>query len=413
MEFPLSGVRVVDLSTGIAGGYCTKLLADAGAEVVKVEPPDGDPLRERSGGVLFEFLHTSKRGVVLDVTDPTDQAQLFALYADADLVIESFEPGEVEAWGVGPEALLRYNAGATMLSISNFGRGGLWSTKPATEFTLLALSGSTATRGLPGRPYINAGGRIGEWMGGVSAAVAGLAALQRARRTGNGDHVDLSLFETITPTCTNVQSVYGAMTGEYASEPRLEIPSIEPTKDGYVGFCIFTGQQWQDFCVLIDAPDLAAEPDFATMGGRFGQTERILGVVHEYTTARTAEEIAELATMLRVPVAPIGNGANVADDGAVRGAGRVRDQPRPGVLAARACPTALPGTPPARSAPHPRWASTRQPCRPRSQPFPQYPPFQRYAPPRSPSRQPAQPSPPPPLRVRKRNGRSTAYGSAT
>ena len=310
-DHPLTGLRVVDLSTGIPGGYCSKLLADGGADVVKVEPFAGDHLREHSDGVLFEFLHTSKRGIVLDVDRDEDRDTLLALYATADLVIESFEPGIIEALDLGYDVLARVNPRGTMLSISNFGRGGPWSNRPASEFTLMAQAGSTATRGLPDRPLINAGGRIGDWMGGVSGAVAGLAAVRRAHASGRGDHVDLSLLEVITPTCTNVQSLWGSMSGSYDAVPRIEIPSIEPTDDGYVGFCIFTGQQWSDFCVLIGHPELADDPDFVNMGGRIENGARVLPLIHAFTTAQSTQAVVELATMLRIPVAPIGNGANI------------------------------------------------------------------------------------------------------
>ena len=284
-DHPLTGVRVVDLSAGIPGGYCSKLLADAGADVIKVEPSTGDGLRHYCDGVLFEFLNTSKRSIVLDLDIEDDRATVLALYGTADLVIESFEPGMIESYDLGFDALARTNSSATMLSISNFGRGGPWTHRPATEFTLLAQAGSTATRGLPGRPFINAGGRIGDWMGGVNAAVAALAALRRARSCGRGDHVDLSLLEAVTPTCTNVQSLWGSMSGLLEAKPGLEIPSIEPTSDGYVGFCIFTGQQWIDFCVLIGQPQLADDPELANIRGRIENGARVLALVHDYTTA--------------------------------------------------------------------------------------------------------------------------------
>jgi crotonobetainyl-CoA:carnitine CoA-transferase CaiB-like acyl-CoA transferase len=239
--WPLCGVRVLDLSTGIAGGYCTKLLADAGATVLKIEPPGGDPLRAYGAGpepgLLFEFLRTSKTPVAA----PNDAA-IRAHYGSVDLVVESFAPGTIEARGLGYDVLAAANPRASLVSISPFGRGGPWSNRAATEFTLLAQAGSTATRGAPGRPYINAGGRIGDWMAGTSAGVAAMAAWHRAVRTGRGDHVDLSALEAVTPTCTNVQTVWGSFAGDLAAEPRVEIPSIEPTTDGYVGFCIFTGQ---------------------------------------------------------------------------------------------------------------------------------------------------------------------------
>ncbi|MYH98606.1 MAG: CoA transferase, partial [Acidimicrobiia bacterium] len=317
----LDGVRVVDLGWGIAGGYATKLLADAGAEVVKVELPEGDPLRGSSASFapvgdhspLFRFLNTTKRGVVLDYRDVEGRDLLLELYGTADLVIERSEPGELEALGVGWDALAERRADATMVSVSNFGRGGPWSQRPANEFTLMAIAGSTATRGQPGRTPFNAGGRIGEWMGGVTAAVAATAALRRARRTGMGDHVDLSLLETITPTCTNVQSLWGSFTGDYDTRALLEVPSVEPTRDGYVGFCVFTGQQWQDFTVLVGHPEWAEDPQLATMGGRIAAGDSIAGAIREWTSARTTEEVVREAILLRIPVAPIGNGANLPE----------------------------------------------------------------------------------------------------
>ena len=317
----LDGVRVVDLGWGIAGGYATKLLADAGADVVKVELPEGDLLRGYSAsfapvgdhGPLFGFLNTTKRGVVLDYRTTEGRDRLLELYATAELVIERSEPGELEALGLGWKALAERRPDATMVSVSNFGRGGPWSNRPATEFTLMAIAGSTATRGQPGRTPFNAGGRIGEWMGGLTAAVAATAALRRARRTGVGDHVDLSLLETITPTCTNVQTLWGSFTGEYDTRIALEVPSVEPTRDGYVGFCIFTGQQWQDFTVLVGHPEWADDPQLGTMGGRIAAGESIAGTIREWTSARTTEEVVREAILLRIPVAPIGNGANLPE----------------------------------------------------------------------------------------------------
>ncbi|MCY3631654.1 MAG: CoA transferase [bacterium] len=317
----LDGVRVIDLGWGIAGGYATKLLADAGADVVKVELPEGDPLRGYSAsfspidghGPLFGFLNTTKQGVVLDYRTPEGRGQLLDLYTTAELVVERSEPGELEALGLGWEALADQRPDATMVSVSNFGRGGPWSQRPANEFTMMAIAGSTATRGQPGHIPFNAGGRIGEWMGGVTAAVAAVAALRRARRTGIGDLVDLSLLETITPTCTNVQTLWGSFTGDYETRAMLEVPSVEPTSDGYVGFCVFTGQQWQDFTVLVGHPEWADDPQLGTMGGRIAAGESIAGPIREWTSARTTEEVVREAILLRIPVAPIGNGANLPE----------------------------------------------------------------------------------------------------
>ncbi len=309
LAYPLDDVRVLDLSTGIAGAYCAKLLADAGADVLKIEPAEGDPLRRHRvgerAGLLYAFLHTSTRSAVL-----TDD-EIRALYPSADLVIDASAPGTLDARNLGYAALAAAHPRATLLTITPFGHTGPWAGRAATEFTLLAAGGSTSTRGLPGRAFINGGGRIGEWIGGVNAAVAATAALRRARLTQRGDHVDLSLLEAVTPTCSNVQTLWGSMSGTYTAEPRLEIPSIEQTLDGFVGFCVFTGQQWQDFCLLLGEPELALDPELASMGGRIANPDRVTKIIRAYTMARTTAEVVEEASLLRIPVAYIGNGENL------------------------------------------------------------------------------------------------------
>ena len=311
VAYPLDDVRVLDLSTGIAGAYCAKLLADAGADVLKIEPAEGDPLRRHGvgarKGLLYAFLHTSTRSAVL-----TDD-EIRAHYRTVDLVLDSSEPGALDQRNLAFTALRNANPSATLLTITPFGLTGPWAGRAATEFTLLAAGGSTATRGLPGRALVNGGGRIGEWMGGINAAVAAAAALRRALLTGRGDHLDLSLLEAVTPTCSNVQTLWGSMSGSDAAAPRLEIPSIEPTLDGYVGFCIFTGQQWQDFCLLIGQPDLADDPILSTMGGRIENPALVRPHIAAYTTARTTAEVIEEASALRIPVAYVGNGATLPE----------------------------------------------------------------------------------------------------
>src|SRR5262249_7182658 len=185
----LRDLRVIDFSTGIAGGYATKLLCDAGADVVKVEPPGGDPLRRstasgrelaRRDGPLFQFLAAGKRSVV---GAPGD-AHVEALVRDAHLVVESFEHDRFEA-----AHRVEQHPGLVVLSITPFGRTGPYSGRVSTEFTVQAECGSIGTRGLASQPPIMAGGRTTEWVGGTFAAVAGLAAVRRATERGLGEHV--------------------------------------------------------------------------------------------------------------------------------------------------------------------------------------------------------------------------------
>ncbi|MEW6271681.1 MAG: CoA transferase [Thermodesulfobacteriota bacterium] len=322
MHPPLSGVRVLDLTAGIAGPYCTKLLADAGADVLKVEPPGGDPLRRftASGaalapgedGALFRFLNTSKRSADLDLASAAGRDRVLALAREADLVVDSMTPATLEGHGLDPRRALERNPRACWVSLSPFGRGGPWSERPATEFTLQAWCGSTASRGTTDRPPLAAAGRLGEFLGGSYAAAAALTALHGARASGRGALVDLSLFEVMALTMAPSLTVWESLAGRPAPLGRtLEIPSIEPARDGFVGFCTITGQQWKDFLLLIERPDLADDELLARWDERQRRVAEVNGMIHAWTRRHTVAEIVARAVALRIPVAAIGTGATV------------------------------------------------------------------------------------------------------
>ncbi len=324
MPPPLAGVRVLDLSTEIAGPYCTKLLADAGADVLKIEHPNGgDPLRRwtasgqtlaaNEDGALFRFLNTSKRSAAINHTTPAGRERILAVAAAADLVVESFAPGAIEALALGPEAVWQHNRRVSFVSISPFGRGGPWSQRPATEFTLQAWCGSTAARGTPARPPIAAGGRLGEWLGGAYAAVAALTAYHGMRRSGRGEHVDLALLEVMALTMAPNAMVWESLAGQPSPFTRtVEVPSIEPARDAYVGFCTITAQQWRDFLVLIERPDLVDDETLVKWDERVRRVADVNAMIHRWTRQHAVDEIIERAAALRIPVGAIGTGETVA-----------------------------------------------------------------------------------------------------
>ena len=324
MRQGLRGIRVLDFSTQIAGPYATKLLADAGAEVISVEPPGGDPLRRTSAtgadlgdedSALFRFLHAGKKSIVGRVSD----ARIRALLEEADLVVEAFGLATDAGERLDVSALRTERPERTLLSITPYGRTGPWADRPASEFTLQAESGSIGVRGLPGREPYQAGGRITEWVGGTFAAVAALAAVRAARQMGRGEHVDFSLLEVMHIASTNYADLlFRLMTGgaEDAQLPpypaqTVETPSIEPTRDGYVGFCTNTRQQFSDFLVLIDRPDLQEDEQLAQFAGRLMRFDEWNAIIHANTRERTTAELIEMASLLRIPVAPICNGETV------------------------------------------------------------------------------------------------------
>src|SRR5690349_805827 len=256
----LSALRVVDFSTGIPGGYAARLLCDAGADVVKVEPPGGDPWRTWSaggaqidpdaGGALFQFLHHGMRSVVGRPGDPDVEA----LVADADVVIESFPPS-----GFDPDPWLDAHPGLVVCSITPYGRTGPYAERPTSEFVVQAESGGLLVRGSPRGVPFQAGGRTSEWLAGTFSGLAIAAAARRAQRTGRGDHIDFSISEVMTLAAVSYAEYMRALVGNppIAGVRRsIETPSVEPTLDGYVGFCTNSRVQFHNFLLLIERPDL-------------------------------------------------------------------------------------------------------------------------------------------------------------
>jgi len=242
------------------------------------------------------------------------------------------------------------------LSISQFGRTGPWVNRPATEFTLQALCGSTSGRGRPDGPPIHAGGRVGEWATGACAAVAALAALRLVRRSGRGELVDVSMLECMSICMNSATSVFWSFLGKppVAGPVRsIELPSIEPTKDGYVGLYTLSGQQFRDFLVLIDRPDLVDDQELARIDTRMRRMDEFLEIVRRWTTRHTTEEVIELASQLRIPVAPIGNGETVVTFDHFRERGAFVRNPRGAFLQPRA-PYRIHGCDPRPFAPAPR-----------------------------------------------------------
>lgn len=311
---PLDGLRVVELATGVAGPYAGKLLCDAGAEVVKVEDAAGDPLRrftacghalgDGEDSALFRYLNASKRSLSLDLADEAGRRAALELAATSDIWIESFGPGGLAARGLPLEALQEANPTLVVVSISPWGLGGPWAERPATEFTLQAVCGSSIRRGLPGRPPVAAGGELGCFATGAYAGAGALAAWLLARRTGQGQHLDVSIFEGVVTVLTTFFGLRGHWIREPMA-PAAEAPSIEPAKDGWVGVCTYTGQQWHDFCALIERPDLKEDERFLHSAHRFASRDLLQAAIHAWTRERTVEEIVERASLLRVPSAPV------------------------------------------------------------------------------------------------------------
>jgi crotonobetainyl-CoA:carnitine CoA-transferase CaiB-like acyl-CoA transferase len=296
----LRELRVVDLTGSLSGAYCTKLLADAGADVVVVEEDDPEG---RWPGVpgLFEFLHTSKRSVF--------RGHEHAWVGAADVVVAGEDFAVAAAREAAPSQVI--------VTISTFGTSGPWVGRPATEFTLQATCGSTGGRGLPGETPLAAGGRVGEWLTGTYAAVGALAAAWRAEQTGRGGHVDVAILDCMAIGMVTFPSVFAEFAASCgrppmtASSRRIEVPSVEPTADGWVNFTTNSAQQFADFAVLIGHPELSEDERYVRASPRFEHRQEFWEMTRAYTKPRDSATVLEEAGLLRIPVAPVLDGTTV------------------------------------------------------------------------------------------------------
>lgn len=320
---PLNGYVVVDLSTGIAGAYCTKLLADGGAEVVKVEPPEGDPLRKWSAssaliapgqdGALFSFLACSKHSVLADPEVGGDIEFVNSLLTDADAVVWSAGSRVAEHQAFTPKRIRRSHPHLTVTSITPFGLEGPWRDNPATEFTLQAWSGGIVGlgRGSPDRAPVFVGGQVGEYLAGAYASAATLASRMRTLDTGHGDLIDLSMLETQIMGLTYHPVTYLEMLGRpWRDARKLTVPGIVQAKDGLVDLGCGTAQQWFDLCAMIGHPEWIDEDSPLTITDQANEKAE---EIYEWVSNQTVDDIRELATAFRIPNAPVANGANIAD----------------------------------------------------------------------------------------------------
>jgi crotonobetainyl-CoA:carnitine CoA-transferase CaiB-like acyl-CoA transferase len=315
---PLSGWLIADLSSGIAGGYCTKILADGGAEVVKVEAPEGDALRRWSAsgaeiadgedGALFRFLAASKRSIVADPDDADADVELHDLLGRADAVVWSPGSRLAERVGLRPASLLRDHPHITVTSITSFGLEGPWRDRPATEFTLQAWSGAVIGlgRGDPARAPVFVGGQVGEWLAGCYAAVGTMVSRLRCGAGGRGEIVDVSMLEALALCMTYYPVTYVDALGRPFRKGRsIVTPGVGTAKDGMIAVGVGTGQQWLDFCVLVGHPEWMEDTRL------FRHRAHLAPIVDQWFADHTVDEIRELAAAFRLPYAPITNGASL------------------------------------------------------------------------------------------------------
>jgi crotonobetainyl-CoA:carnitine CoA-transferase CaiB-like acyl-CoA transferase len=324
MTGPLTGVRVIDLGTRIAAPFCAGLLGEQGAEVIKVEQPGrGDFMREigpftPEGHSLFWAVEgRSRRSVTIDLRRPEGQDLARRLCATADVVVENFRPGTLERWGLGPD---RLPARVVTVRISTFGQDGPYATRPGLDRMGIAYGGLMHLTGYPDRPPVRVGVTISDYLTGVFAAQAAVAALYaRDARGGTGAVIDAALYGSVLRVLEWTLAAYdrlGTVRQREGNRLGTSAPLDNyPTADGrYV--CIVAGSDanFGRLCAVMGRPELAADPRFARLADRAAHAEEINGIVAGWTAARTAAEVEAACVAGDVPVAVAYTAADIFAD---------------------------------------------------------------------------------------------------
>jgi crotonobetainyl-CoA:carnitine CoA-transferase CaiB-like acyl-CoA transferase len=346
-DLPLSGARVLDFSRVLSGPYCSLLLSDLGADVIKVERPgSGDDTRHWGPPFLdgrpavstyFASLNRGKRSVAVDLATDAGRGAIYGLIPEVDIVLENFRPGVAEDLGLGHDRLSELNPAIVSCSISGYGRYGPYATFAGTEIVVEAMSGLMEITGEPEGPPVRFGIAMVDISTGLTAAGRILAALLEARRTGRGAHIDCSLYAAAIAALGTLITSYTA-TG---AEPRRlgsHHPTVAPyggfaTSDGYLVTGVINDDRWPAFCDAIELPELTSRAEFATNAARVANRAALESVIDAQCSRRPLEYWLERLRSHGLLAAPIRTVGEAVDDPATRQMGLfVELEGHPGIL---------------------------------------------------------------------------------
>ena len=312
---PLAGVRVLDFTRVLAGPYCTALMADLGADVLKVEPPQGDDYRhigpfypDRSSA-LFEAVNRGKRSIVLDLSRAADRDLVLALATSADVVVENFRPGVATKLGVGWAALSAVNPKLVYCSISGFGQDGPDAARPAYDIVIQAMSGIMAVTGDPDGPPTLIGESIADVVSGLFGSWAILAALLERSRTDRGRYIDVAMLDCMIA----LQPLVAARSLATGDSPRRvgnRHASSAPfgafsAKDGLFVLAVLNGKLFDALASVLGRPDLATDARFATDASRLAHEPALRAAIEAWSSTMTAREAVDRLVSAGVPAADV------------------------------------------------------------------------------------------------------------
>jgi crotonobetainyl-CoA:carnitine CoA-transferase CaiB-like acyl-CoA transferase len=330
---PLDGVTVLDASRVLSGPFCTMQLGDLGAEVIKVERPDGGdqtrgwmPPTYGDESAYYLSINRNKRSVTLNLASDEGQAVFRTLAAEADAVVENFRVGQMESWGLGDEALREENPDLVYCKISGYGETGPDRHRPAYDLIMQAEGGLMSITGEDGRPPVRVGVAIADLLAGMYASQSILAALfRREFADEGGETVEVSLFDSIVAMQTYMASYYFATDdppGRMGSRhPTIAPYQAFPTADSYVVVACASEHIWPRLCEALELPDLVDDDRFATNAARVEHREELEERLSREFSGYTTDEAVALLREHDVPASPVNDMADVFDHDQVRARG--------------------------------------------------------------------------------------------
>ncbi len=328
---PLAGLKVLELGQLIAGPFAGKTLGDFGADVIKVEPPgDGDPLRlwrmlHQGTSVWWQVQSRNKRSVVLDLRTPEGRADVAALAAECDVLIENFKPGTLEKWGLGYDTLAAANPGLIMLRISGYGQTGPYRDLPGFAVVAEAMGGLRHLMGEPGRPPVRAGVSLGDTLAALHGVIGVLLALQARSLSisadapkGRGQVVDVALYESVFNCMESLLPEYSAF-GTVRQPAGSALPGIAPSNayrcaDGQVVIGGNGDSIFKRLMATIGRDDLGADPGLADNALRAARVDELDAAITAWTVQRPVADVVAVLQAASVPVGRIYTVADIASD---------------------------------------------------------------------------------------------------
>lgn len=319
----LDGIEVLDLGQIYNGPYCSLLLSYLGANVTKIEPPHGEPLRarvEEGEPPELVMLNSNKKGITLNLKTERGKELFEDLVRDADVLVENFAVDTMERLGLGYDTLKEINPELIYAHGSGFGEDGPYRKYPAMDLTIQAIGGIMEVTGFPDGPPVKAGVAVGDFMGGIHLAAGILTALYQRELTGEGQFVEVSMHDAIYPT---LMSPLGAFFNEDDVPPRTgnrhsglaQSPyNVYETTDGYVAIFGVTNEHWRSLLDVIGRPDLKDDPRFENNYKRARNSDEVDSMVQEWTEQRERDEIVDILLEAGVPCGPVKELPEVADD---------------------------------------------------------------------------------------------------